>query len=331
MDGRQFLRGIVMGYEATVRLASAMQPGHKLKGFHATGTCGTIGAALGIAYALGFTPEQKKAVLSAAATDAAGLLEMTSGASTLKPYNVGRAAAAAVDAALVGRAGFIGPDDVLGGKRGLFAAMCADIDEAKLVGATGGPYAVQTIYRKPYAACRHCHAAIEAAMTAARDGRISNEDIEAIVVETYDLAVGGHDHTDIQGPSSAKMSIPYSVAAALVFGAADYQQFESDCLADERVRALTKKVSVEESAELSALVPAKRAAIVRIAAAGEQTAARIDYPRGEPENPLTVEELNGKFASLLAAAGEDGAYADELLELAWHMERDFPTLLDKLR
>ena len=330
MDGTQLLRGIIMGYEATVRLASAVQPGHKLKGFHATGTCGTIGAALGIAYARDFSQQQRKAVLSAAATDAAGLLEMTAGASTLKPYNVGRAAVAAIDAALVGGAGFVGPDDVLGGKRGFFTATCGDVDEAKLLGTADSRYAVQTIYRKPYAACRHCHAAIEAAMLAARNDSVNPDSIEAVEIETYDLAVGGHDHTDILGSSSAKMSIPYSVAAALVFGGADYQHFEPECLADERVQALTKKVAVRESPELSALVPAKRAAIAHIRTSDDAASARVDYPKGEPENPITASELNGKFISLLTAAGVAEPQARELLELAWNVESEFPTLLGRL-
>lgn len=331
MSGEQFLRGVVLGYEALVRLAAAMQPGHKLKGYHTTGTCGTVGAAMGIAFALGFTREQVKATLSAAATGAAGLLEVQENSSTLKPYNAGRAAAEAVNAALVGRAGFVGPDDVLGGRRGFLQAVANDVDERVLTGGFGGNYAIQTIYRKPYASCRHSHAAIEAALLAARGNHVRPEDVVAVEVETYNLAVGGHDHVAIEGPSSAKMSIPYSVAAALVFGKVDYQQFEEACLDDEHVRALTEKVSVVESSELSALVPAKRAAIAIVRTCDAEFSARVDYPKGEPENPISAEELEGKFFSLLAAAGQDETYACELLECAWHIEERFPDLLEMLR
>ena len=52
------LRGIVMGYEAACRTAIAMQPSHKELGFHATGTCGTIGAAVGTAFALRMNREE---------------------------------------------------------------------------------------------------------------------------------------------------------------------------------------------------------------------------------------------------------------------------------
>ena len=72
------LRGIIVGYEATLRLACSIQPGHKLKGFHATGPCGTIGATLGIAAMMDFSKEQMKSALSAACTSASGILETDS-------------------------------------------------------------------------------------------------------------------------------------------------------------------------------------------------------------------------------------------------------------
>lgn len=90
ISSRDFLRGIVVGYEVAIRLACAVQPGCKLKGYHATGTCGTIGAAMSIAAALYFDNEQMKSAFSAATTSAAGLLEMNEGDTELKPYNAGR-------------------------------------------------------------------------------------------------------------------------------------------------------------------------------------------------------------------------------------------------
>lgn len=257
ITGEQFIKGICVGYEAAIRLASAVQPGHKLKGYHATGTCGTIGASVGIAVALGYSFQQMKNAVSAAATDAAGILEVIDDASELKPYNIGRAAVAAINAVYVGGSGFSGPDDILGGKRGFFKVMAQDVNLSYLKDGFGDKYAIELIYRKPYAACRHCHAAIEAVMDIAKKNRLKPEQIKNIQINTYGLAVGGHDHTDVRGASSAKMSTPYSTAVALVYGKADYQQFEDNYLKDSKVRAVMNKVSVSESAELSALVPEK--------------------------------------------------------------------------
>ena len=82
------LRGIVMGYEAAVRCARAIQPGHKERGYHVSGTCGTIGSAMGVAFACGFNREQIKSTLACAVSSAAGMLEIQEQASELKPYNV---------------------------------------------------------------------------------------------------------------------------------------------------------------------------------------------------------------------------------------------------
>ena len=117
------LRGIVMGYEVAVRCARAIQPGHKERGYHVSGTCGTIGSAMGIAFACNYNKEQMKSTLACAVSGAAGVLEIQEQASEMKPYNVGRAAIAGVVAAQVGELALLGPDDILGGKRGFLATL----------------------------------------------------------------------------------------------------------------------------------------------------------------------------------------------------------------
>ena len=98
----KLLQAAVIGYEASIRLANAIQPSHKLKGFHVSGTCCTVGCAMGIAAMLGYSEQEMRNVLSAAATSAAGLLGVSSGKSQQKPYNTANAAYAGVNAALFG-------------------------------------------------------------------------------------------------------------------------------------------------------------------------------------------------------------------------------------
>ena len=86
----RLLIGMVVGYEAANRVAKCIQPAHRNRGFHASGTCGEIGAAMGVAAALGFDKDMMKSALGAACTSAAGILEMQENVSTMKPYNLGR-------------------------------------------------------------------------------------------------------------------------------------------------------------------------------------------------------------------------------------------------
>ena len=123
LSSKDLLYGAIIGYEVAIRLACAVQPGNKLRGYHATGTCGTVGATMGIAAALGFDEEQMKSALSAAVTCAAGVLEMQEDNADYKPLNVGRAAMDAVAAAYLGKARFTPPFDAIGGKRGFLKVM----------------------------------------------------------------------------------------------------------------------------------------------------------------------------------------------------------------
>ncbi len=322
----QTLRAAVVGYETSVRIASAIQPGHKKRGFHASGTYGTIGCAMAVAALLQYDESEMQNVLSAAATSGAGLLEVITGKSEQKPYNVANAAVAGVNAALYGKL-FTGPDDVLGGARGFARNLSSDFDIGQLLTPVK-EFAIEGTYMKPYAACRHCHAPVEAALTLSKQEAIQPEDIKEIRVKTYDLAVYGHDHTEIDGINSAKMSIPYSVAVAYIKQKCGMEMFTEDMVTDGEILALTRKVTVEEDPDLSALVPAKRTAVVKVYAAdGKGLEARVDYPKGEPENPISKKELQDKFYSLTGYAGVAELQAKAVLDFVYsHSENTIKQL-----
>lgn len=323
LTGKDLLRGIVVGYEAAIRLLHSIQPSHKALGHHASGTGGTIGAAIGIAAALKFSREQLKNALSAAAASAVGLLEVIEDDSELKPYNIGRAGHDGLTAAFMARAGFKGPKDILGGKRGFFALVADKYDIKNLKGDEGGAYGIEKIYRKPYAACRHCHAPIEAALGLKAKYNIAVRDIKRIDVRTYLAALIGHDHRDIQGITSAKMSTPYSVAVALSTGKAGLNEFLPEYIENRDIRRLCEKVGVEEHEELSALVPEKRGAIVEIVFNdGRSVIERVDYPKGEPENPISTKELEEKFLQLALYGEKTAEEAEEIIEKVWNIKND---------
>lgn len=309
------LCGIVMGYEVAVRCARAIQPGHKERGYHVSGTCGTIGSAMGIAFACGYNTEQMKSTLACAVSSAAGVLEIQEQASEMKPYNVGRAAMAGVVAAQVGKLALPGPDDILGGKRGFLAALTDTPKPEFLTDFSNNDYAIIGIYQKVHAACRHCHPAIDATIDMRNDLNLKPDQIDRIEVHTYKLAVGSHDHTQIMGISSAKLSTPYAVALAIVKGSAGYADYNEANLNDYNIKMLTRKVRVIEDASLTAQSPAVRGARVTIYLKdGNMYEAPCLYPKGEPEHPLTQEELEDKFRGLAMYGGLIKQECDEVIE-----------------
>lgn len=310
----KILCGIVMGYEAAVRCARSIQPGHKMRGYHVSGTCGTIGSAMGVAYVYGFNKAQLKSTLACAVSSAAGVLEIQEEASEMKPYNVGRAAMDGLVAAQMGRLAMPGPDDVLGGKRGFLAALTDTLNPEYLTNISNEDYVIEGIYQKVHAACRHCHPAIDATLDMRKDLRLQPEQIERIEVHTYKLAVGSHDHTDIRGISSAKLSTPFSVSLAIVKGSAGYADYNEENLNDYWIKKLIQKVEVVEDEKLTEQSPAVRGARVTIYLKnGVEYEAQCLYPKGEPENPLTQEELQNKFRGLAMYGGLSLAEGDEVI------------------
>ena len=307
------LRGVVMGYEAAVRCACALQPGHKVRGYHVSGTCGTIGSAVGIAFACGYTKEQLKSTLACAVTSAAGVLEIQEEASELKPYNLGRAAMDGLAAAQMGRLALPGPDDIMGGKRGFLAVLTDTPVQSHLTDFSNDDYSIEGIYQKMYAACRHCHPAIEAAVAVRNDNRLQADQVDRVEVHTYKLAVGGHDHQDIKGISSAKLSTPYSVALAMVKGNAGFEDFNETNLQDSDILGLTRKVCVMEDEQFTAQSPAVRGARVVVCLKnGTEFENSVLYPKGEPENPISYEEIKQKAAVLMV--GYESDFTDRLLK-----------------
>lgn len=314
LDMKDVLLGAVVGYETTIRLACAVQPGNKLRGYHATGTCGTVGATMAIAAALHFDFEQMKSAFSAAVTSAAGVLEMQEDNADYKPLNVGRAAMDAVSAAYLGKVRFKPPKDALGGKRGFFAVMTDKPKTDFLTDFVKGSYCIQSIYNKPYASCRHTHSAIESAMRIRVQDGFRLDELESVCVRTYKLAVTGHDHTRVDGISSAKMSMPYSVAVSLATGKAGLDEFSEDMVSNEEILNVASKVQVVADDELTVLCPQCRAAIVEVKTKSGVFSARTDYPKGEPENPLTDEDFKEKVFGLLKFAGK----SDEMCCKIWN-------------
>ena len=309
---RDFLLGAVCGYETSIRLASAMQPSHYSLGFHPTATCCTIGVAVGIAVMMGWDNKVVKDAFSAACVSASGSLKVLEDVSQMKPYNCAKAALNGYMAAMLAKTGFTGPSDALDGDVGFLKMNSTTYNEEILIGKRDFLY-LEKIYQKPYASCRHTHPEIEACFKIRQAGGFDISQVERVKITTYKGVIGKHDFKDIHGESSARMSIPYSVAIALWTGKAGIAEFAEPYVSNPDILALTQKVDVDPDDELSSLVPDKRVAIVHVFMRnGDVLKERIEYPKGEPENPLTPEENMEKFLSMTEHAGMSGVQSQRI-------------------
>lgn len=315
VEGENLLLGIVAGYEAALRLASAIQPTHYRMGFHPTATCGAVGAAAGIAAMLAYSAAETEAAIAAAAISAGGSLKVVDDGSEMKPFNVGRAAVTGVVSAMAAKAGFRPPPASLEGATGFLEMMCTAFAPERLIQPCAEGYWITQIYVKPYAACRHAHPAIEACLRYRQSREFRAESISSIEIRTYGGLIGRHDHPQASDSASARMSLPVSSAIALVQGAAGVSEFGHEILSKDDVRSLARKITVATDVDLDALLPSQRVAIVRfLDSNGKSEEIRIDVAKGEPENPMSDAEMESKFSGLAALSGKSDAQIDSIID-----------------
>lgn len=313
------IRGIVIGYETGIRLGRCIQPSHRSRGFHSSGTVGAIAAAMGVAAALDFDKERFKATLAAACSCAGGINEMMENVSTMKPFNIGRAAHDGITAAYVARAGFRGPHDPMLGTFGFLRTACQDYDASVLALETDDGYHICGGYHKPYASCRHTHGAVYSAVRAVADNQVDWRDITAISVRMYAQGVKGHDHKAVPGMVAGKMSTPFCIGLALKTGKIGIHSFGDENLKDPDILRLTELVNVEADPEMTAWVPKKRAAAAAVTVKdGSCYFYQADFAPGEPELPMTLADFESKLTELALAAGRTEEEIAAIIHMILH-------------
>ena len=155
--------------------------------------------------------------------------------------------------------------------------------------------------------------------------------VTSIEVRTYYWAVNKHDHTMIPGTASAKMSIPYGVAAGLICGKAGLREYSLEYVQDPDILALAARVRVISDDELTELFPNMTTAILKLTLdSGEEYVERIDFPKGEPENPLTKDEFSERFTELAVYSGKTMEDAFALMDFVNKMNGSMKALFEYL-
>jgi 2-methylcitrate dehydratase PrpD len=324
LSSQAFLSAVVRGYEAVIAVGRAVGPGHYAF-WHNTGTCGPFGAAAAAASAFRLDPDTTAHALGLAGTQASGFWQTRhEPASMAKQLHTARAAHAGLSAAMLASAGMTGPLEILEGPQGFFAATCPGADPEAVLAASGPGWLMEDVSFKPWPACRHAHAAIDAAL-AAREAGVSPEAVVSISLTTYDDALKFCDRARPQSVIEAKFSLQHSVAAALIFGKPELSHFDPAIFQREDVRALAASVQVAAGGPYAERYPARYGAGLELTLTSGETRS-FDAPDalGDPENPLALDQLTAKARGLAAHAGLDEAQARALVQSALALADDAP-------
>lgn len=312
-----FLNGVVRGYEAVIRIGRAVGPAH-YRYWHNTGTCGPFGAAAATASIFALDAQKSAWALGLAGAQASGFWQVRhEPQSFAKQLHTARAAHAGYLAAQLSANEFVGLHTILEGEQGFFAATCGDAAPDDVVAFDAdAPWAIHDVSFKPWPACRHAHAAIDAGLALHKDG-VGAADIEKITIRTYKDALTFCDKPAPDDPLSAKFSLQHSVAMTLLKGAPALSDFEGDALGAPDVVALRKKISVIEDSAFSERYPARfGSGVDAVLKSGETKMIDIADALGDPENPASKTLIVGKAKMLMKAGGLTVEKADALADAA---------------
>jgi 2-methylcitrate dehydratase PrpD len=334
-DGAAALLGIAVGVEVMCRLSTVVPKAVHKAGFHPTAIFGTMGAATGVGVALGLNRKQLVDALGIAGSMAAGIIEYLAEGAWTKRLHPGWAAQSGLRAALLARAGFVGPRTVFEGVHGLFNgfAHTAQGDYEALLGDFGTRWVTETLAFKPYPCGTMAHPYIDCAKRLAARG-VKPEDVKELLCEVAEGTVHRlwEPLASKQRPPNgyaAKFSTPFLLATGFVRGGVGLDAFTEAAVRDERVLALSSKVHYvidPENPYPNGFTGHIRAVLTD----GRVVEERQPHFRGGANEPLTRADLEEKFMRNARHGGWDEARAAAALALLAKFY-DRPTDLTSLR
>jgi 2-methylcitrate dehydratase PrpD len=309
-SGKEFIAAVAAGCEMMARASAATNPSLRDRGFHTTPSCGVFGAAIAAARLLKLGREETLSALGLAGAQASGLMEMY-GPSMQKRFNPGPSARNGVTAAVMAKMGFTGAATIFDGERGFCRAFSDRGDAGELTRGLGNDFPVFMEY-KPYSCARPIHNAIDCALNIREELKEPLSGVRAITVRRHPAWAHYHGNPAPRTYHEAQVSLPYSVAVALVEGAALLPQYQDQKLSDPTILRLASLVKIVPDDTLSRGVSCL---MTLETDTGAVHRSLVDHPRGSIANPMTADEMHSKVHIL--ADGVIGRPAvTELIDVA---------------
>ena len=315
-SGQDFIAAAVAGFEAAARLAMALRPKeHYARGFHPTATCGTFGAAVAAAKLLGLNESQLVSALGIAGSQASGSMEFLTDGAWTKRLHPGWSAFSGIHAALLAHAGFIGPATILEGKDGFLKAYTSQADPGKITTGLGEDFQILQTAVKPHSCCRYTQAPIDATLQLVNEYNLKPQDIERVTIGMLETGIPvicepAERKRQPLGIVDAQFSLPFGVAVSLIARRAGLEEFSEPMLTDPLVQQLMTKVDYARDPELEKNYPREWPAWARVKLTdGREIFAHVRFPKGDPENPLSWDELIEKYRGLASAVWQQNKIA----------------------
>ena len=318
--GEEVLAAIVLGYEAAGRIGEAITPGFRTRGFHGCLVAIFAGAVAG-GRLLGLDAMRMAQAIALSATSIGGLA-VAANTSVAREYHAGLAATLGIHAALAAQRGYQAEERVLEAHHGFFevyGGLEGAIASASVLRDLGQSWDILTDMAIKLVPGGHPHHALaEAAANAARDGRITPDEVESITLSRPDVtALAGPLHpTDLIGMAH---SPAYFLAAGVADHGLSWVHATHAKITDPVIHRLIDKVCVG-APPTEDIERYRQGATVTIRTMDGRTSMSTVYaPKGAGTLGIAWSDIDAKYRALVPQAG----VPDHRMEASLSVIHDF--------
>jgi 2-methylcitrate dehydratase PrpD len=290
-SGRQVLDALILGIDVACRIGNAMYPNHYDRGWHITGSTGSVGAAAACARLLGLNVKQTQMAIGIAASQPIGFREQFG--TMTKPFHPGGAARAGLTSALLAKHGFTSSPKALEAPRGMIQSISTKYDWSEITTELGQRFEISFNTYKPFACGIVIHPSIDACVQLRNQG-VTVDNLERLELRVHSLVLELTGKKTPRDGLEGKFSVYHGCAAGIVFGCAAEDEFHDAIVNRPDMVALRAKVlaTVDDTIDEAA------ADVTAYLKDGQKLHVRVERAIGSLENPMTDKHLEAKFEGL---------------------------------
>ncbi|QXI18405.1 MmgE/PrpD family protein [Pseudomonas hamedanensis] len=285
ITGRELLTALCIGYETALRAGSALMATSPT--YHASGGFSAVGVVCAGARLLGLDESTFRHALGIAEYFSARcpMMRVVQAPTMLRDAH-GAGAFTGLNALFMAMAGITGAP----------AETVEDVTVAEHWVDVGGRWEIDSQYFKPWPVCRWAQPALTAMLELRRENPLLDADsIETLRVETFYESMCLQGHTP-RNADQAQYALAFPLAALLVRGKVGPEEVTGEAIFAADILALSRRIEIVEAADISARFPDEILSRVSVTLKnGTVLVSPLTAARGDPESPLSAEELNEKF------------------------------------
>lgn len=308
VSGKRLLAAAAAGYEIGVRVGLAFDGALFKNGFHAQGVIGSVAAAAAGARLLDLDLERFLNAIGIGASQSTGIMAVQRGSNT-KSFHSGKAAQAGVYAAMLAAQGFTGVDDAFDPGYGLlFEAFTDVVPDMSAAKGLNEKWHLLDVSFKLAPAANGSLSGAEALGRVLDAHGIRAERIAKVTahVSTNTLHHCGWDYdpSPANSPLTAQMSLRYGMAARALDGNLAPRQFLQPRISAPDIATFLPRIDVQVEPRYDVVGAGLRlAARVEVECTdGQRFSEEVLYRKGTSQQPVTADEIEAKFRSLMPAA-----------------------------